>query len=121
GEDRPHALATAEDRVAHGLVDRGGRRAGGRELRVERAVDLRAPLGQVVGERHSSSSTPSASSSASSNGSTRGCPFASARISSIFFSTSSSFWLQKRERRIPSSKSCSDSSSGSSSDSRRCT
>src|SRR4029077_450279 len=94
GQDRPHALAAAEDRVAHGLVNHRGRRGGGRELRVERAVDLRAPLRYVLREPHSSSSAPSASSSASSNGSTRGCPFASARISSIFFSTSSSFWLQ---------------------------
>ena len=96
GDDRPDALASAEDRVTHRLMDDGGRCIRGREVRAEHAIDELPLLVQIVMERaHSSSSSgcssDRSSSSSLSNGSIRGCPFASARISSIFFSTSSSF------------------------------
>src|SRR5260221_5695043 len=134
GEDRPDALTAAEDGVTHRFVDRGRAGGGGKELALYGGVDALALRveGLADGTRHRPSSYAASSSSASlsaslsaatplSNGSTRGCPLASARISSIFFSTSSSFWLQKRERPMPCSKRCNASSSGSSSDSRRLT
>src|ERR1051325_407724 len=79
GEDGPNAFAAAEDGVAHRFVDDGGRRGGVGKVRVEDAVDVDALLVEIL---HDSSS---AASGSGSNGSTRGCPFASARISSIFF------------------------------------
>jgi hypothetical protein len=49
---------------------------------------------------------------AGSNGAGSKVPFFPLSRISTFFSTSSSFWLQRRERRIPSSKSLRDSSRG---------